>query len=344
MKKIDLRSDTVTLPSTDMLDAIVNADLGDDVFQEDLTVNKLEKLAAKITSKDSALFVPSGTMANLVAIITHCNRGDEVILGDQAHTFLYEAGNISSFGGVHSRQIQNQEDGTLLLDDIKNSIRKNDIHFPITKLICLENTHNRCSGMPLTIGYMDEVIEIAKNNSISVHVDGARIFNAAISLNVAVKDLVKDVDSVSFCLSKGLSAPAGSLICGSNKFIDDARRNRKALGGGMRQSGVLAAAGIIAIDTFENRITNDHQNARIIAEGISALNGININLDRIKTNIIYFQLNHPNIDNTQFLDKMKKSGIYFFEISPNNYRLVTNSGISSEDAEAVVSEFQNVLA
>ena len=212
MKKIDLRSDTITLPTKEMLHAIDRADLGDDVFKEDPTINQLEELAAKRFNKQAALFVPSGTMANLVAVLSHCHRGDEVILGDQAHTFLYEAGGISSFGGVHSRQLVNQADGTIAIDDIKHAIRKEDVHFPTTSLICLENTHNRCFGMPLSSDYVNSVAEVAKNNSILIHVDGARIFNAAVSLDTPVADLTDEVDSVSFCLSKGLSAPAGSLL------------------------------------------------------------------------------------------------------------------------------------
>ena len=295
MKKVDLRSDTITLPTKEMLDAITGAELVDDVFQEDPTVNRLEDLAATKFNKEAALFVPSGTMANLVAVLSHCQRGDEVILGDQAHTFLYEAGGISAFGGVHSRQIPNQEDGTLLLEDIKKSIRKEDVHFPPTRLICLENTHNRCLGMPLSVDYTNSVTEIAKNNSLSVHVDGARIFNAAVSLNVSVAELTDNIDSVSFCLSKGLSAPAGSMLCGNKDFIEKARRNRKALGGGMRQAGVLAAAGLVALEKMTDRIIDDHENARTLAEGISNIDGIRINLDRVKTNIIYFSLDHPKV-------------------------------------------------
>ena len=218
MHTIDLRSDTVTLPTNEMLEAISKAELGDDVFQEDPTVNKLEHLAAKTFNKESAIFMPSGTMANLVAILTHCQRGDEVILGDQSHTFLYEAGGISSFGGVHSRQIKNYNDGTMSFEDIKNSIRKKDVHFPPSRLVCLENTHNRCFGMPLDINYINKVSEIVKNNSMMLHVDGARIFNAAAALNKSVAELTSEVDSVSFCLSKGLSAPSGSLLCGKKSL------------------------------------------------------------------------------------------------------------------------------
>ena len=344
MKKVDLRSDTITLPTKEMLDAITGAELGDDVFQEDPTVNRLEDLAATKFNKEAALFVPSGTMANLVAVLSHCQRGDEVILGDQAHTFLYEAGGISAFGGVHSRQIPNQEDGTLLLEDIKKSIRKEDVHFPPTRLICLENTHNRCLGMPLSVDYTNSVAEIAKNNSLFVHVDGARIFNAAVSLDVSVTELTDNIDSVSFCLSKGLSAPAGSMLCGNKDFIEKARRNRKALGGGMRQAGVLAAAGLVALEKMTDRIIDDHKNARTLAEGISNIDGIRINLDRVKTNIIYFSLDHPRVGGALLLEKMAEKNIHFFELGPSWFRLVTHAGVSKDDVDDIVREFERILS
>ena len=344
MKKVDLRSDTITLPTKEMLAAIAGAELGDDVFREDPTVNQLEDLAATEFNKEAALFVPSGTMANLVAVLSHCQRGDEVILGDQAHTFLYEAGGISAFGGVHSRQIPNQEDGTLLLEDIKKSIRKEDVHFPPTRLICLENTHNRCLGMPLSVDYTNSVTEIAKNNSLSVHVDGARIFNAAVSLDVSVTELTDNIDSVSFCLSKGLSAPAGSMLCGNKDFIEKARRNRKALGGGMRQAGVLAAAGLVALEKMTDRIIDDHKNAKTLAEGISNIEGISINPNRVKTNIIYFSLDHPKVGGALLLEKMAEKNIHFFELGPSWFRLVTHAGVSKDDVDDVVGEFERILS
>ena len=344
MHTIDLRSDTVTLPTKEMREAISNAELGDDVFQEDPTINNLEKLAAKKFNKEAAIFLPSGTMANLVAVLTHCNRGDEVILGDQSHTFLYEAGGISSFGGVHSRQLKNHNDGTIHLNDIKNAIRKKDVHFPPSRLICLENTHNRCFGMPLETNYVNEVADIAKNNDMSVHVDGARIFNAAVATGSTVADLTKNVDSVSFCLSKGLSAPSGSLLCGDKNFIHRARFNRKALGGGMRQAGILAAAGVVAIDIMSAKIIEDHRNAKALAVGIAKIDGIIIETEKIKTNIIYFKLNHPKINSESLLDIMSEKNIRFFELGPNWFRLVTHSGISKENIDYVISEFDSFFS
>ena len=344
MHTIDLRSDTVTLPTKEMREAISNAELGDDVFQEDPTINNLEKLAAKKFNKEAAIFLPSGTMANLVAVLTHCNRGDEVILGDQSHTFLYEAGGISSFGGVHSRQLKNHNDGTIHLNDIKNAIRKKDVHFPPSRLICLENTHNRCFGMPLETNYVNEVVDIAKNNDMSVHVDGARIFNAAVATGSTVADLTKNVDSVSFCLSKGLSAPSGSLLCGDKNFIHRARFNRKALGGGMRQAGILAAAGVVAIDIMSAKIIEDHRNAKALAVGIAKIDGIIIETEKIKTNIIYFKLNHPKINSESLLDIMSEKNIRFFELGPNWFRLVTHSGISKENIDYVIGEFDSFFS
>jgi len=344
MHTIDLRSDTVTLPTKEMREAISNAELGDDVFQEDPTINNLEKLAAKKFNKEAAIFLPSGTMANLVAVLTHCNRGDEVILGDQSHTFLYEAGGISSFGGVHSRQLKNHNDGTISLNDIKNAIRKKDVHFPPSRLICLENTHNRCFGMPLEINYTNAVVDIAKNNNMSVHVDGARIFNAAVATGSTVADLTKNVDTVSFCLSKGLSAPSGSLLCGDKNFIHRARFNRKALGGGMRQAGILAAAGIVAIDIMSEKIIEDHLNAKALAGGIAKIDGIIIETEKINTNIIYFKLDHPKVNSELLLENMGKKNIRFFELGPNWFRLVTHSGISKENIDYVIGEFDSFFS
>ena len=251
-KMIDLRSDTVTLPSEEMRKAILSAKLGDDVFGEDPTVNELEAKAAKIIGKEAALLIPSGTMGNLVSILVHCQRGTEIILGDKSHTFMYEAGGISAFGGVHSQQLKNQADGTIKIEEIKSAIRMDNDHFPKTSAITLENTHNLCNGSPLSPDYIKDVAQIAHDNDMKLHIDGARIFNAAVALDVDVKDLVISADSVTFCLSKGLASPIGSIVCGSEEFIYHAHRNRKALGGGMRQAGIIAAAGIFSMETMIN--------------------------------------------------------------------------------------------
>ena len=335
-KIIDLRSDTLTLPSDEMRKAIANADLGDDVFQEDPTINQLESKAAELFGKEAAIFVPSGTMGNLASILAHCNRGTEIILGDKSHTFLYEGGGISAFGGIHSRQLSNQDDGTLDVEEIKSAIRTENDHFPKTSAISLENTHNMCFGTPLSVEYINSVAHIAKENGLKLHIDGARIFNAAVALNVAVKDLVENADSVTFCLSKGLAAPVGSVVCGGEKFIGQVRRNRKALGGGMRQAGILAAAGLLSLNLAETQLAEDHKNARLLAKGISQINGLTIDLNKVQTNIIYFGLNSPKLTGSQLVSKMENRGIKFFETNPNNFRLVTHYGITKEDVETTL--------
>jgi|TARA_B100001964_G_C14196338_1_gene583564 threonine aldolase len=342
MKIIDLRSDTVTLPSDSMKKAISSSPLGDDVFGEDPTVNALQERAAQITGKEAALFVPSGTMGNLVSILSQCARGTEIILGDQSHTFLYEGGGVSIYGGIHSRQLRNQRDGTLDLADIKNAIRTKDDHFPETGMICLENTHNRCFGAPLSISYMNSVSNIAKEHHLKIHVDGARIFNAAASLNTSVKKLVSVANSVSFCLSKGLSAPVGSLVCGSQKFIAKARRIRKSLGGGMRQTGIVAAAGLEALDTMSERLKDDHKNAGKLAEGIQNIAGLFLNLNNIHTNIVYFEMKTDN--GKTFVERMAGNGVLFFQTSPGRFRMVTHYGITSEDIDRVLKLLEDELS
>lgn len=342
-KIIDLRSDTVTQPTNEMRQVIANAELGDDVFQEDPTINKLENYAAKLLGKEAALLVPSGTMGNLASILAHCERGTEVILGDQSHTFNYEAGGISAFGGIQSRQLKNSGDGTIDLHLIKSAIRDDNVHFPKTSAIILENTHNRCYGSPLSIDYINSVAYIAKENGLKLHIDGARIFNATVALNVDIKEMVKNVDSITFCLSKGLAAPIGSVICGSNVFIEKARRNRKALGGGMRQAGIIAAAGIFALDKNNAQIKKDHQNTQKLAKGISQIKGLSIQLQHIKTNIIYFELDTTKISAKKLVDKMKKVGVKFFETSPNRFRLVTHYGITEKDIQFTLSRLNSII-
>ena len=339
-KIIDLRSDTVTLPSSKMRDAIAKAHLGDDVFNEDPTVNELEKKAATIMGKDAAILVPSGTMGNLASILAHCNRGTEIILGHKSHTFVYEAGGISSFGGIHSRQLINDEVGLIDLQEIKLAIRDDNVHYPKTSAISLENTHNMCFGSPIEIDYISSVSEIAKENNLKLHVDGARIFNAAIALDVDIKELVNDVDSVTFCLSKGLSGPIGSIVCGSNEFIYNVRRHRKALGGGMRQAGIIAAAGVIALDNYKIQINEDHLNAQLLAEGISNIDGLYVKKEFVKTNIIFFELKTDRISAEEFVAKMLNKGIKFLETSPNRFRLVTHYGITKEDIFRTSREFE----
>lgn len=344
MKIIDLRSDTVTLPTPAMREAIYRAELGDDVFGEDPTTNQLEKIAAERVGKEAAVLVVSGTMGNLVCILTHCARGEEVILGDQSHTFLYEAGGMSALGGIHPHTIRNQPDGTMRLEDIKAAIRGDSLHFARTRLICLENTHNRCDGAALTPEYTDAVVTLAKEHGLSVHLDGARVFNASVALGIDVRELTRGVDSLSFCLSKGLSAPVGSVVCGSNEFIAEARRARKILGGGMRQAGIIAAAGIVALQQMVDRIAEDHKNARRLAEGIVRIHGLSIDLARIQTNIIYFDVVTDRLKAEKLVTELRKRGIKLLCVGPSRLRMVTHYGISSDDIDLALAALAEIMA
>ena len=343
MRTVDLRSDTTTLPTDEMRQAIAESELGDDVFQGDPTVNSLQDLAAQRMGKEAALLVPSGTMANLASILTHCGRGAEVILGNRAHTYKYEKGGISAYGGIHSTQIPNQDDGTMQLEDIRAAIRGIDDHFPVTKLICLENTHNVCSGAPLSVKYTKEVANLARAHNIKLHIDGARIFNAAVAQGVEVQELVEDADSMSFCMSKGLAAPVGAIICGSKDFIDQARGIRKGLGGGMRQAGIIAAAGIVALETMVDRLQEDHTNARRLADGIADLSGIGLDPETIKTNIIYFDMDDTAVESANFLTVLAAKGIQFFDTGPRRFRMVTHYGITAEDILYTIDAFKQTL-
>lgn len=343
MDVIDLRSDTVTLPTPRMTEAMMNAQLGDDVFCEDPTTNALEQKAAAIMGKEAGLLVSSGTMGNLVSLLTHCGRGDEAILGDQAHMFHYEVGGISALASVHSRQIPNQPDGTLKLQDITAAIRTDNVHFPRTRLICLENTQNRCRGAVLSPAYMDSVATLAQDHDIAVHLDGARIFNAAVALDIDVKELTRSVDSVTFCLSKGLAAPVGSVICGSAEFIAEARRHRKAVGGGMRQCGIIAAAGIVALDEMVQRLADDHANARMLADGISQIEGLTIEVDTVATNMVYFDLTTDRVTAEQLIQRCEQKGVRFLNLGPSTFRMVTHHGIEKSHIDHAVDTLKSVM-
>ena len=327
MNIIDLRSDTVTLPSDEMREAACDAELGDDVFGEDATVNRLQEHAARLVGKEAALLVSSGTMGNLVSMLTFCQRGEEVILGDRCHMFLNECGSIATVGGIHPHTIRNQPDGTMRLEDVEGAIRGDNDHWPRTRVICLENTHNRCYGAPLTPEYMKTVAELARAKGLSVHLDGARIFNAVVALGVDVKEFTQHVDSLSFCLSKGLAAPVGSIICGTKEFISEARRNRKVLGGGMRQAGIIAAPGLVALDKMIVRLAEDHANARRLAKGISEIRGLRIELARVKTNIIYFDVTNEEISAEKIQAGLEKKGIKALPTGPARFRMVTHYGV-----------------
>jgi threonine aldolase len=343
MKTIDLRSDTVTLPSPVMRHAISQAELGDDVFGEDPTVQRLERKMADLAGTEAALLVASGTMGNLVCVLTHCGRGDEVILGDQSHTFYYEAGGISALGGIHPRTVLNQTDGTLRLEDIEAAIRPDNVHFPRTRLICLENTQNRCGGAVLSAEYTAAVVSLARENGLAVHLDGARIFNAAVALSVDVQTLTRGTDSVSICLSKGLAAPVGSVVCGSKAFIDEARRTRKVLGGGMRQAGIIAAAGIVSLDEMIDRLRDDHENAAHLARGIAGLEGLEVDLPRVQTNIVYFDVVREGLSAEMLVSCLAERGVKMICTGPGRIRAVTHYGIDRSDIDDTLSAMAEAL-
>ncbi len=341
-KKIDLRSDTVTLPTDEMREAMNNAEVGDDVYQEDPTINRLEELAAKKLGKEAALFVPSGTMGNLIAVLTHCQRGDEVVLEMDSHIYYYEVGGMSAVAGVIPRLIAGDK-GILDPQDIKRALREENLHYPKTTLICVENTHNRAGGTIIPPEIIEEICQLGHERNIQVHLDGARIFNAAVALNIEPALLTKNVDSVMFCLSKGLSAPVGSILAGSKEFIQRARKNRKMLGGGMRQAGILAAAGIIAIENMVERLEEDHKNARILGEGLADIGGIKVDLKTIQTNMVYFDLNKSGMDTYQFLPKLAEYNILGSPQPPAKVRLVTHYGINEDDIYATIKAIKEII-
>lgn len=344
MNWIDLRSDTVTAPTPAMREAMYAAQVGDDVYGEDPTVNRLQELAAEKTGKQAALFVASGTMGNLVAVLAHCDRGDEVILGHLAHTFLFEAGGVSALGGVHSHQIPNQANGTLALEDIRNAIRGDDDHFPVTRLVCLENTHNRCGGVALSAEYTRQVYNLARKNNLQVHLDGARLFNAAVAQGVSAAELAGPTDSVTFCLSKALCAPVGSVLCGSREFIRRAHRIRKQLGGGMRQAGVLAAAGIVALETMVDRLTEDHARARSLAARLQALPGLILDPGSPYTNMVFVSLaEQVPLDGQQFAARLLGYGVKVGVVGPRRFRLVLHYWIDDPAVERAAGAFESVV-
>jgi threonine aldolase len=344
MEIIDLRSDTVTKPTPEMREVMATAEVGDDVYGDDPTLNRLEALAADMVGKEVSIFVPSGTMGNLLALLVHCQRGDEAIVGARSHIYQNEAGGMSALGGIHPFPIQNQKDGTLDLQEIRAAIRPEDVHQPITRLICIENTQNNCGGMALSVEYTREVGRIARDNNLKLHIDGARIFNAAAALNVDVKELISPADSVMFCLSKGLASPVGSMLAGSKEFIARARHLRKMLGGGMRQVGILAAAGIISLETMSKRVAEDHRRAKKLAEGLRKIPGILLDEGTPFTNMIYFNLAEGlPFDEKMFCEKISAFGVLIDWAGRRRIRLVTHYGIDDDAIQQAVGAFAQVL-
>ena len=350
MNLIDLRSDTVTQPTPEMRAAMAKAEVGDDVYGEDPTVNRLQEMSAEMIGKEAGLFVASGTMGNLVAMLAHCQRGDEAIMGNKTHTFLNEAGGISALGGVHSYQLPNQPDGTLKLDDIHDAIRSDDPHEPVSRLVCLENTHNSCGGVCLTPEYTRQVAELAHSRGLVVHLDGARLFNAAVAqgedtgvgARYIVPLLTGPVDSVTFCLSKGLCAPVGSVLCGSKEFIRKALRLRKLLGGGMRQAGILAAAGIVALETMVERLAEDHARAKRLADGLKQVPGLVVN--EPQTNMVFLSLTPVVKSGAEVItEKLRQHGVLVGPTGERSFRLVTHYWIDDAGVEATVAAFRQVV-
>ena len=328
--RVDLRSDTVTMPSPEMRSAIANARVGDDVYRDDPSVNELESRSAELLGKEAGLFVTSGTQGNLVSLLAHTDRGHEVLVGDRSHIFTNEAGGASVLGSLFLFPLATDDRGRLSPDDITSSIKPDDYHQPHTKLLCIENTHNGTSGQPIDSSEMREMADAAHGGGLKVHVDGARLFNAAVALDEPAADLVADADSATFCLSKGLSCPIGSVVVGDADFIDRARRWRKMLGAGMRQVGVVAAAGLYALDNMIERLAEDHSNAGKLAEGLAEIDGIDLDPTRVKSNIVYFNI--PEGSGREVSDSLRERGILVNAGDPV-MRMVTHYGVESEDID-----------
>ncbi|EKB12802.1 low-specificity L-threonine aldolase [Aeromonas veronii] len=336
MRYIDLRSDTVTQPTDAMRQAMLHAEVGDDVYGEDPGVNALEAFGARLLGKQAALFVPSGTMSNLLAVMSHCQRGEGAILGNAAHIYRYEAQGSAVLGSVALQPLPMQRDGTLAFDDIKAALAPDDAHFVQTRLICLENTHN---GKVLPLSYLQEMGAFVAERGLKLHLDGARLFNAAVASETAAAVIAAPFDSISICLSKGLGAPVGSLLVGSHDFIARARRLRKMLGGGMRQAGILAQAGLFALEQHVTRLADDHRRAKRLAEGLAALSGIELDLSLVQSNMVFLRLREG--ESAPLLAFMKERGILFSGYG--ELRLVTHLQINDDDIEEVIDAFTEYL-
>jgi threonine aldolase len=339
MKTVDLRSDTVTLPPPGMRRAIGEAELGDDVFHDDPTVNRLEALAAEVMGKEAAILTTSGTQSNLTAMLSHCQRGDEVIVGNEAHILHYEGGGAFALGGLGLRTVPNDERGRLDLNAVRGAVRPQDVHFPPTGLICVENTHNRCGGSVLSADDLAAVRALADELGLPVHLDGARIFNAAIALGVPASRLAGYADSVSFSLCKGLACPIGSLLCGSRELVRRARRYRKMLGGGMRQAGIIAAAGVYALENMVERLADDHENARVLADGLSAVPGITLTPPP-QSNLVFFTA--EGWDLGELVGRLGEQGVLCLD-EGGRIRMVTHYGIERDDVEHAAATVRTLV-
>ncbi len=347
---IDLRSDTVTLPSPAMREAMYHAEVGDDVYHEDPTINRLQELAAERLGKEAALFVPSGTMGNAISLLSHAGRGEAVIVGDKSHIYLFEVGGASTLGGSPMTVIPTQPDGMLDPQRVRLGISDgSDEHSAPTALLCIENTHNYCGGTVLDVAQVESLTSLAHAHGLAVHMDGARLFNAATALGISPATLVSTVDSVMFCLSKGLSAPVGSIVVGSRDFIRRAHRNRKLLGGGMRQAGILAAAGIVALEQMVERLSEDHEHCRQLARGLADYPQVAIEVERVVTNILIFSLHNAQqqplgeAETMQFLAKAQEYGVLMGHIGEGKIRAVTHYGLEAQDIDTALIGIRRAL-
>ncbi len=341
---IDLRSDTVTRPTAAMRQAMANAEVGDDQYGEDPTVSQLEQLAAQMLGKEAALFVPSGTMGNLAALLSHCGRGDEVILGNESHIFWFESGGAAALGGMPFNLLPNMPDGSLPAELVEGAIRPQPrLGYPRTGAIAIENTQNRCGGTVLGMAHLQDLRDIADRYEVPIHMDGARIFNAAIASDTPVEAIASYADSVQFCLSKGLAAPVGSMIAGSSEFIASAKASRKILGGAMRQSGVIAAAGIVALESMVDGLALDHQRARALAEGLAVIEGVSVDLESVQTNIVIFDT-LPRMPHAEFVAGMKERGVLISNYSPRGVRMVTHYHVEDSWIAEALNAAEDVLA
>lgn len=331
-RPIDFRSDTITRPTAAMRQAMADAIVGDDQYGEDPTVNRLEARAAELVGKEAAVYVPSGTMGNVSAMMAHCGRGDEAILGDESHIYWFESGSPAALGGITQFVLPTEQDGTIDSDRIEAAIRPNRSGYPRTRVICIENTHNRRSGRALPISYMRAVAEISARHDVPVHLDGARVFNAAVALGVDASEVAAHVSSVQFCLSKGLAAPVGSVVAGNVEFIERVRRQRKLLGGAMRQAGVIAAAGLTALDTMIDRLPEDHARAKRLATSLATIDGISLDPDTVHTNIVVFRIDEA-LDQTRVADRFKERGLLVSNYGAVGLRMVTHVDVDDADLD-----------
>ncbi|HJP83492.1 MAG TPA: GntG family PLP-dependent aldolase [Fimbriimonadaceae bacterium] len=333
---VDLRSDTVTRPTAEMYEAMAAAPLGDDVLGDEPTVDKLEKLAAQMTGKEAAMFVPSGTMGNQIAMATHCDRGDAVLIEEEAHMVYYEVGGPGVLANVVTWTLPSDK-GVMDPNVVESHVLKRNIHTPGTTLLCLENTHNRAGGTVIPMSTMREYRQVADRHGMKIHLDGARVFNAAVALNLPVREIADQVDSINFCLSKGLRSPVGSVLCGPAKFIEDARIWRKRLGGGMRQAGILAACGIVSLTKMVDRLAEDHRRARALAEMISELPGLTVDWDRVQTNIVLVSTDAPA---AEWCDRLHEERVWCFPVAPNRFRLVVHADVGDPEVERAGEVFR----